>query len=268
MRRKLLGILIIVAACAAIPARPVRAQDAAQPAGDFFETYRTARHLLDTKPEDAAKPYEAFIAANPDSPYAVLCRVLRGITLWRDAANMADAEKEFTIAAAAAGQDSVSVAGATLGKKWVARVRMTRIARACHTYYLDEVFYPETLMQLVDRKLVEPADLRDPWGDFFAYVVSAAKYTKTPRQFYSLTSKSVDGDSSKIDEILAREKTYARGLSLKNVTVDPRKVVMVGLLNQTHTIEEGQTKAGLQAVLIETGRAIICSPDYIVALSR
>ena len=273
MRPKLLGTLIILAACVgalpAVPmARPSWAQDAPAAAGDFFDTYRNARHLLDTKPDDAAKPYEKFISSHPDAPMAALARVLRGAILWRDGADMPGAEKEFTLAAAAAGQDAVSAAAATLGKKWLARVRMTRIARACHTYYLDEVFYPENLAQLVEKKLLDTADLRDPWGEPFTYAAAEAKYTKTPRQLYTLTAKNVDGDSSKIADILDREKTYARGLSLKGISTDPPRKVMVAIQTQTHTIEEGQTKAGLQAVLIEAGRAIICTPDYIVALSR
>jgi len=263
---------VIGAACVGA-AGPLRAQDGAAP-GDFCEVIRQARRLVDEAPDQSAKLYEDFIKTKADAPEATIARVLRGIILWRDLANMADAEKEFSLAAnatadgRAAGQDLISTAGATLGKRWQARLRMTRIARACHAYYLDEVAYPENLGELVARKLVEPADVRDPWGQPFAYAATEAKHTKAARQAYSLTSANVEGDAAKVGELLDRDKTYPRSLSLKGIMIDQPPKVMVGVQNQTHTIELGQSKGGLQAILIQEGRAIICSHDYVVLLAR
>ncbi|HUW31594.1 MAG TPA: hypothetical protein VM223_08265 [Planctomycetota bacterium] len=266
MMQKLLMAAAICAACV-LAAGPVRAQDSAA-AGDFCEIHRQARKLLDEAPEQSAKLYENFIKTKADAPEAALARVLRGIILWRDLAGMADAEKEFSLAANSPGQDLISAAGARLGKCWQARVRMTRIARACHTYYLDEVAYPENLGELVAPKLIESTDVRDPWGQPFAYMATEAKHTKAARQAYTLTSANVDGDSDTIADALAREKTYARSLALKGIMIDQPAKVMVGAQNQTYTIEIGQTKAGLQPILIQEGRAIICSRDYVVLLAR
>jgi len=264
--QKLVAIAVIAAACVAAAA-PLRAQDSAA-SGDFCEIHRQARKVVDEAPDQAAKLYEEFVKAKADAPEASLARVLRGIILWRDLASMADAEKGFSLAANAAGQDAISTAGARLGKVWQARVRMTRIARACHAYYLDEVAYPEKLDELVARKLIEPADARDPWGQPFVYKATEAKHTKAPRQVYSLASANVEGDANAIGHLLDRDKTYPRSLSLKGIMPGEPPKVMVGVQNQTHTLELGQNKGGLTAVLIQEGRAIICTQDYVVVLAR
>ena len=247
----------------AVAASPLAAEE--QPAGDFFETCLQAR---DSKPEQAAKLYEQFASKNPDAPEAVISHVLRGIVLWRDLADMNKAEEAFTFAAAAAGQDKLSTAASTLGKKWRARIQMTRIARACHSYYLDEVAYPDNLAQLVEKNLLEATDLRDPWNEPFVYAPVDAKFVKSAKQGYRLSSKNADGDASKIGELLSREKGFVKAIALKGITMEQPRTVMVTLKNESLIIEEGKTKGGLTVALIDTGRAILFSPDYVVVLAR
>ena len=246
--------------------RLVSAEEPAAPAAehDFFATYQQASQA-DTSAEKAAKLYEELASANPESPESAISHVLRGIILWRDLDNMAEAEKDFAAAAGNAGTDTLSTAAADLGKRWLSRVRMTRIREACHAYYLDEVEYPRSLNNLVEKELLDKADLVDASGAPFAYEALDSEVPKAPRQKYSLKSKNVPGDSKDIPGVLAHEKDFRKQVTLK--TPNP-KMVMVSVKNETLSIEEGQTRGGLKAVRLEASRAILCSPDYVVVLIR
>lgn|GEM_PF-2091722 len=254
-------------------------------ASSFFATYRSASAMLaraeeadDSAPEaqaqeqgaaKAARLYEAYIAANPESPEAALARVLRGIILWRDCRSMAGAEQEFAAAAHAPGTDVASVHAARLAKRWLARVRMTRIARACHEFYIEEVEYPESLDQLVERKLLDAADLLDPWQTRFEYEAAEHRLLRdVPRQAYRLRSKHMAGeagDPERTAALLAGERELSGKVVLQGVTADS---VMVRMGEESLIIEKGASKAGLTAVLIAEGGAVFCSEDYVVVGSR
>jgi len=246
--------------------RLAAAEEPAAPAAvpDFFATYQQARQA-DISAEKAAKLYEDLISANPESPEAAISRVLRGIVLWRDLDNLSEAEKDLAAAAGNTGTDTLSTAAAELGKRWLSRARMTRIRKACHAYYLDEVEYPDSLDKLVEKGLLAKADLLDAWGQPFVYEALESTVPQVPRQKYALKSKNINGESKEIPEVLALEKDYGKQITLK--TPNP-KIVMVSVNNETLSIEEGQTKGGLKAVRLEANRAILCSPDYVVVLSR
>lgn len=251
---------------------------AGEPASDFFQTHRLARQALadgagadDDGPagsKRAAGLYGRFIAQNPESLEAALCRVLRGIILWREHKDVDSAEKDFRAAAALPGENAPAVV-ANLGRRWLARVQMVRIAKACRAYYLEEVEYPERLDQLTELKLIAPAQLRDPWGDPFIYQPMQHRLLRgIPRQKYELRSKNMPGGPEKTQEILDNEKDFGESLSLKGTNSEEPRSVMVTVKNKTHIIEQGKAKAGLTPVLIESGRAVLCSDDYMVVLSR
>jgi hypothetical protein len=250
---------------------------AGEPADDFFQTHRLARQALADgagAPNDgpsggkmAEGLYGRFITRNPESLEAALCRVLRGIILWREHKDIDSAEKEFRAAAALPGENAAVVAN--LGRRWLARVQMARIAKACRAYYLEEVEYPESLDQLAELKFIAPEYLRDPWGDPFIYEPMQHRLLKgVPRQKYELRCKSVPGGPEKTQETLDNEKDFGESLSLKGTNSEEPRSVMVAVKNETHIIKESEAKAGLTPVLIESGRAVLCSDDYMVVLSR
>ena len=251
---------------------------AGEPADDFFQTHRLARPALadaavaaDDGPAGAKMAeglYGRFITQNPESLEAALCRVLRGIILWREHKDIDSAEKEFRAAAALPGENAAGLV-ASLGRRWLARVQMARIAKACRAYYLEEVEYPESLDQLAELKFIAPAYLRDPWGDSFTYEPMQHRLLKgIPRQKYGLRCKSVPGGPEKTQEILDNEKDFGESLALKGTNSEEPRSVMVAVKNETHIIKQSEAKAGLTPVLIESGRAALCSDDYIVVLSR
>lgn len=252
---------------------------------DFFRVHRLALRALeaeDATGEDpgvnntasakAAELYGRFASENPESPEAGLCRVLRGIISWRDLKDMASAEKDFAAAGDARGDDAVSARAARMGKRWLARIRMIRIARACHAYYLEEVQYPESLNDLVEANLLDKARLDDPQGGEFAYrAMNRSLLGDIPRQKYELRSSHMKEKPGRAQEMLDKEKDFAAGLVLKGISSEEPRTVMVAVKdkgNKVHIIEQGKTKAGLTAVLIESRRAILCSNDYVVVLSR
>lgn len=263
MRHTVIITCVLFAACAVVPKTVLAEEAATAEVPDFYATAGLARESKNAA--DAAKLYEDFISANPESPEAAISRVLRGIILWRDVDDIAAAEKGFTAAAGAKGADSLSIAAAELGKRWLSRVRMSRIKKACRAYYLDEVEYPDKLSKLVERKLLDKADLVDAWGDQFVYEPKESKYPRAPLQKFLLKSKNVNGDAAGIPDVLAREKDFYKPFTLK--AIQP-KLVMVGLKTETLTIEDGQTKGGLTAVRIEESRVILCSHDFVVVLTR
>jgi len=251
---------------------------AEQPADDFFQTHRLARQALASGADPAAgepagsrkaaELYGRFITQNPDSLEAALCRVLRGIILWRDEQQIGPAEKDFRAAAALPGKDAAAVV-ANLGKRWLARVRMARIVKACRDYYIEEVEYPGRLRQLVESKLIPEAYLRDPWNDPFVYEATQHRLLRgIPRQKYELLCKSMLDGPGKAQETLENEKAFCETLSLKGTNSEEPRSVMVAVDNKTHIIKQGETQAGLAPVLIESGRAVLCSDDYLVVLSR
>jgi len=284
VKRVLQGLPAVCGAVCALALAPTPCRAEGQ-ASAFFAAHRIATAALASAeapdgagPEasaaekaagEAARAYEAFIKAYPESPEASLARVLRGIVLWRDCKNMAAAEQEFAAAAQAPGEDVVSAHAARLGKRWLARVRMTRIARACHAFYIDEVEYPEKLDELVERKLLDPADMTDPWGARFEYEATEHPLLRdVPRQAYRLRSKHMpgeEGDPEKTAGLLEGEREFVRKVVLKGTTAGS---VMVRLGDESLVIELGRTRDGLAAVLISSGGAVLCSNDYVVVASR
>lgn len=245
------------------------AAPAPAPARDLFEAWRLAQKALATSPDEAAKVYDAFAQAHQESPEAAHARVLRGIICWRDLKDMKAAEKDFAQAAAAAGDGLAAQHAVRLGRRWLARVRMTRLARACHSFYIDHVEYPGKLAQLVDAKLANAADLADPWGDAFVYEAKeAALFLGIARQAYTLRSKNMDQDASMTAAMLAETKTAGKDVTLKATTPDEPRKVMVSVKGETLMIELGKTQSGLTAVAIEDGRVLLCGADYAVVLTR
>jgi len=244
----------------------------------FFETHRLAREALEAQSAGenagsakAAELYGQFAHDNPESPEAALARVLRGIVLWRDLNDMAAAEKEFELVAGT-GEDTVPAHPARMARRWLARVRMIRIARACHAYYVEEVEYPKSLDDLAKAGLIAEAQLNDPQGGRFIYkAMERPLLDGIPRQKYELRSKHIGEDFGKAQAALDKERDFAKRVLLKGISSEEPRTVMVSLKDEPkklHIIAHGQTEAGLTALLVENRRAILCSPDYVVVLNR
>jgi hypothetical protein len=274
-------LTLAILLCAIIAGAPL---SSAGPATDSFcEIHAEAQAALKAPKDDAEEGghketgdahgalrlYGAFLEKHPDAPEAALVRVLRGFIAWRELDNLDAAAGDFAAAAAASGDSIIFDHASTLGRRWLARLRMERIARACHAYFIEEVEYPAKLDELVEADLLSEEHLTDPWGDAFEYEATEHELLgDIPRQRYELGCKHIEGNVEDLRKLLKQTETFAESVRLQNISAGEQATVMVRFDGKPHVISEGKTKAGLTPLVIQPGRVIISTIDFIAVLSR
>jgi len=234
----------------------------------IIDAFAAARAALPDHPETAADIYKRFIEKNSDSPQAGAARVLRGLILWRNLNDLPAARAELAAAARLSGDDIITKESVRLARSWLARMKMLEIARACRTYYVEKVRYPETLDKLAEAGLVSKADLLDPWGDRFVYSTRASTlFPDVPHQRYSLSCKHIKGDVTVTQKLLDGEQEFVAGITLLGFT-EQRVMVRFKGEEQNTIIEEGGSRGGLTALLVRANGAVVSNADYMAVLTR
>ncbi|MFW6162136.1 MAG: hypothetical protein ACODAJ_05160 [Planctomycetota bacterium] len=202
---------------------------AAGQAASFATVHDRARALLEKgKPAEAAKAYGAYAASHPRDPLAPLASIFQGIVLRRDAGDGEAARAAFRRAAqapdSALGQQLKAIARA-----WLARLQMEALTKALRQYYVNHVWYPRSLDELTDARLLEPEALVDPWGKRFGYETGRLKWAPdVPRQTCTLTCSRLSGDSRTLEKkLLGRLEQLSQRVRLRTVVPSsPREAIV------------------------------------------
>ena len=240
--------------------------------GRFAAAHDRARALVGRKQAAAAaEVYGAFAAAHASDALAPLASILQGIVLRRDLGDGAAARAAFRRAATAP-ETPLGRRLKHVARAWLARLQMEGIDRALRRYYVQHVWYPETLDELVAARLVEAADLLDPWGKPFRYSVGPLRWApKVPRQKHTLACSAVDGDSRTLAKsILKRADELERRIRLRAVvpTSPPKAIVTTAAKpDKRVTVSEGSA-VGSATVAAVTRDGVVLVDGELVAFVR
>jgi len=174
-------------------AATARAHDEGEPAGPFLEAFRRAG-------ADAVQAAGAWrtVADHHGDHHALgrLARFYLAVELLTRQNDPQAAEAQLQqIRAPQQDATATDAAVEKAARRLRAYLQMDRLATQLRQHYRREVRYPETLDALVQRKLAEPADLIDPFGQPFAYEARArASMPNVPRQVFTLRCAST-GDA-------------------------------------------------------------------------
>jgi len=240
----------------------------------FLAAHRKAEALAaEKKWAEAAKAYGAFGAANEEDACAPLASALQGIILLREMNQAAPAREAFLRAAKAPASDRLGLATRELARGWLARLQMVQLDAALRLYWKDRIEYPAKLEALVERKLIPPELLVDPWGKPFAYTTGALKAVPDlPRQTYSLRCTAIEGDSRSLKAALAQTAVLPGKFQLKAIGgVKPLAALIAFADDKTKkpvNLAEGEKLDGATLVKLTPQGAILMEGGAVAVLAR
>ncbi|MBM4038994.1 MAG: hypothetical protein FJ290_10830 [Planctomycetes bacterium] len=240
----------------------------------FLAVHQKASALgAEKKWAEAAKAYAAFAAASESDACAPLAAALQGIILLRQLNQAAPAREAFLRAAKAAAGDKFGLATRDLARGWLARLQMVQLDAALRRYWTDKIEYPEKLDALVERKLVPPELLVDPWGKPFAYAARPLKARPDlPRQAYTLSCSAIEGDSRSLKAALATTEALPKKFLLRGIPAGPQLTATIAFAeDKTRTAVnrvEGEKVNGATLVKLTPQGAIIIEGGAVAALAR
>ena len=239
----------------------------------FVPVHREVQKLADAKKwADAAKAYGAFATAHPNDPAAPLASIFQGIILRRELGRRSDAAVAFALAAKAPATQLGNALG-TVARTWLARMQMEPIDAALRSHYVDKVEYPVSLDELVAKKLVQPAQLIDPWADRFEYKPKAHRLIRgMPRQAYDLRTKHAAGTSRELKQILKDSAAFERAYIYKAATsTKPIKAILARSSapnNPLPPVTEGSKLGSATVVRVTRNAVLLISREFAAVCLR
>ena len=150
-----------------------------------------------------------------------------------------------------------------VARRWLARLQMEHIDAALRQYWVDKVEYPARLEALVQRKLVEPGLLIDPWGKPFQYTTGRLRIApEIPRQKYTLSCAASGATNRGLQKLLAESATFGRRYVLTGVSSGRPKRALLALAAGS---KEGRKSFGVaEGEGIGTARVVQITPQAVV----
>lgn len=250
----------------------VMPSNAGEDLAPFLAVHQKAEALgAEKKWAEAAKTYGAFAAASEGDVCAPLAWALQGIILLRELKEPEKAREAF-LRAAKAPATPFGQAVAELARGWLARIQMEKLDAALRRYWIEKIEYPEKLEALVERKLVPPELIVDPWGKPFVYTTRPLKARPDlPRQLYTLSCSAIEGDSRSLKAALARTLEVPKKFQLKAIGGVKPLAALIAFQDKAKkalNVAEGERVDGATLVKLTPQGAILIEGGAVAVLAR
>jgi hypothetical protein len=150
-----------------------------------FESFKTLAHLVELKLlETVASEAVAPVSTAPALMRSALAARVAAVVVAALAVLGALAAGQALVRAFLPGSRALPLPATAASSAWIARtaglddvrraesaVRMARVERGVHVYYLDTSNWPRTLDEVVERGFLPRSLARDPWGRPYLYEV-------------------------------------------------------------------------------------------------
>ena len=226
---------IVLALFLALPAAP-RAlahgegeeHDHGEPAPLLLEAFNKAQD----QPKRAAKFYRTVADHFADhDPLGRLARYMQGM------AQLAAGEAPAKYTTALNALESIKLPGedrgrvdlvlASLVPEMIALTRMALIKHHLDQHYAKHVRFPESLEALVSSRGLEASQLKDPWGNRFAYKAEARSFMPdVPRQKYTLSCEKLEAGPDALAARLEQWQAAIEGLRIDRAVAEGGQAVV------------------------------------------